>query len=320
MDDIINGNVTTNGQNFFIGVKNMMTEFTNLNTGFTNVKDRMNDIDIGLGAIVTNLAIAKSNVQKVPTAANSDIKATLQYTIKINETHNPANPKVSSIFNDILGASNNGGIIGGVFTAVSTMETTLGDIKTKSGDFFAQSASFQPIIASINTDLGGFRDTVNNLDKSIGDFLAILDSPRSMGTMVIQLFYGVALGVSVLALLGVVLMTFCDQYKCRYLMYFSCLILFFFALLGFFIAIIFSLLVPLIYWSCDWLSISLGSKSGFDTNFSGLMSDAKTRSYISTCLTGQDGLLLKAVAPTSVGNITNLRDSLNMSSLFNSTS
>lgn len=128
------------------------------------------------------------------------------------------------------------------------------------------------------------------------------------------------MGLSIFALLGVVMMTFCDKYKCRYLMYFSCVILFFFALLGFFIAIIFSILVPIIYWSCDWLSVSFSSSANFNTNMAGLITDSSTRNYISPCLKGGSGDLMAAIAPGNVATLNNLRDSLKNTSTFNSTS
>lgn len=136
--------------------------------------------------------------------------------------------------------------------------------------------------------------------------------------MGIQLFYGVALGLAILALLGVIMMTFCDKYKCRYIMYFACFILFFFALLGFFIAIIFSIFVPLIYWSCDWLSVSFSSSANFNTNMAGLITDTNTRNYIAPCLRGGNGDLMAAVAPANVATLNNLRDSLKNTSTFNS--
>jgi hypothetical protein len=135
--------------------------------------------------------------------------------------------------------------------------------------------------------------------------------------MVIQLFYGVALGFATLTMIGVVLMTFCDKYKCRYLMYFACVILFLFALIGFLIAAIFSLLVPVIYWSCDWLTVTVGSSSGFNTNMESV-ADAETRSYVSVCLKGETGDILNAISPTTSSTIDSLRDSISNVSLFNS--
>lgn len=78
-----------------------------------------------------------------------------------------------------------------------------------------------------------------------------------------QVFYGASLGLALLSLIGVVLMTFCDKYKCRYLMYFSCMFMFFIALIGFLLAIIFSLIIPMYYWGCEWISTTVGSQAGF---------------------------------------------------------
>ena len=279
----------------------------------------MGNLDSGLTTIVSNANTAKNNIRLVPTNAASDAKLNIQYRSQINTTYSASKGQFGSIFNDILGSSNNGGIIGGLHSAMTTIHTTLSGIKTNSGGFSSNSITFDAAIGSINSNLGGFKNTVSNLDTSVGSALSILEAPRDMGSLVVQLFYGVALGVAVLALLGVVLMTFCDKYKCRYLMYFSCLILFFFALIGFLIAIILSILVPLIYWSCDWLSVSIGSAAGFNANFAGVLSDASSRSYISTCLTGGTGDLMAVVAPSSINDINNLKNALLNTNLFNST-
>lgn len=138
--------------------------------------------------------------------------------------------------------------------------------------------------------------------------------------MVIQLFYGVALGFACLALIGVVLMTFCDKYKCRYLMYFACVILFFFGLLGFLIAIIFSVLVPVMYWGCDWMSVTMGSSTGFDANMQTLITDSNTRGYISPCLSGGSGDIMSAIAPGNAATLTDLKSSFTDTSAFNSSS
>ncbi len=141
-----------------------------------------------------------------------------------------------------------------------------------------------------------------------------------MGTLVINLIYGIALGLAVLALLGVVLMTFCDKYKCRYLMYFSCVFLFFFGVLGFLIAIIFSILVPVMYFMCEWLDVTVSS-TGFDTNVQKFISDATIRGYITPCLSGGSGDLLGAVGGATIATTINgLRDSVQDTNTFNTTS
>jgi energy-coupling factor transporter transmembrane protein EcfT len=116
-----------------------------------------------------------------------------------------------------------------------------------------------------------------------------------MGTMVFQVIYGVAMGFAVFALIGVILMTFCDKYKCRYLMYFACIILFLFAIIGFLLSFIFSLILPVMYWGCDWLSVSINTGAGFTTNLGSIL-DSATASKITPCLADGNGDMVSAVA------------------------
>lgn len=81
--------------------------------------------------------------------------------------------------------------------------------------------------------------------------------------MGIQVFFGVVIGFSCLALLGALLTVCCDKYGCRHLMYFSCLFLFIGALVGFFISTLFSVLVPFFTWTCSYLDYTILSSANF---------------------------------------------------------
>jgi hypothetical protein len=139
-----------------------------------------------------------------------------------------------------------------------------------------------------------------------------------MGTMIFQIIYAVSLGLAVLTLIGVVLMTFCDKYKCRYLMYFACVFMFLFAFIGFLIAFFFSIIIPIMYWGCDWLSVTVGSGTGFTINISPLL-DATTAGYITPCLEGGNGDIISAVAPTVAGTLNSLSETVKNSTNFNFT-
>ena len=134
--------------------------------------------------------------------------------------------------------------------------------------------------------------------------------------MVFQIIYAVSMGFAVLALIGVILMTFCDKYKCRYLMYFTCIIMFFFAFIGFLIAFIFSIIIPILYWGCDWLSVTVGSGTGFTANI-GTILDATTTLYIKPCLSDGNGDIVNAVAPTVATTLNSLSESVSKTASFN---
>lgn len=147
-----------------------------------------------------------------------------------------------------------------------------------------------------------------------------MNTPKTMGTLVINLIYGIALGVSVLALLGVILMTFCDKYKCRYLMYFSCVILFFFGILGFFLAIIFSIIVPVVFFLCEWMDVTI-TTTGFNSNTQKFLTDTQVQNIISTCLVGGTGDIMGAVGGASISTTINgLKNAVTNTVTFNTTS
>lgn len=150
-----------------------------------------------------------------------------------------------------------------------------------------------------------------------------------MGTLIFQAFYGASLGFAIFSLIGVVLMTFCDKYKCRYLMYFSCIFMFLIGIIGFLIAAIFSLIIPIYYWGCEWTSTTVGSQVGFNGNFlfilanvANIITDANIRSYVQTCVAGGTGDLMTAIGTAtgvSVSSLTSLSTALTDANSFDAT-
>ena len=107
--------------------------------------------------------------------------------------------------------------------------------------------------------MGGFTgilestaDSLRSADSSFSDTVSGASDQLDLTTLGIQVFYGVMIGLSVLSLLAVVLMTFFDKAGCRYLAYFSCVIMTILGILGFLIASVYSILVPIFFYSCDF--------------------------------------------------------------------
>lgn len=315
LDDVVNGNLTTAGQ-YFIGVDPLITQIGALNsnvgvvnTSMTNLNSTLN----GLGAIFIAMA---ENVKKVPDGLGGP--AVINYMGDIGTAG--ASTPIASAFVDVLGDDTKpDSVVGGLYPTLSSLGALLNDIKAGSAGFAGQIDSFTGQIGAITNDLDKVRVQMRDLDNSLSSSLDILETPKSMGTLVISLIYGIMLGLSVLALLGVVLMTFCDKYKCRYLMYFSCVILFFLGILGFLIAIIFSIIVPVMFFLCEWLDVTLQS-STFSGNTGKFLSDNQVRNIIGTCLPGGTGDIISVVGGASVGTAINgLKDAMSKINDFNTT-
>jgi len=320
-DDIVNGNVTADGSAFFTGVSVMVSTINDLNTNINDISNNMTNLNNGLTTIVNDMNTALGNIQQVPQGVASGGNAVIDYASKINEPFGSTTQgTVSSAFVTALGSSSTGGIIGTIYSTIQTGYNTLSGIKSSAAAFASGAAGFSSSVGSITSDLNNVQTQINNINTSVGDGLGLMDTPKTMGTLVINLIYGIALGLAALALLGVILMTFCDKYKCRYLMYFSCVILFFFGILGFLIAIIFSIIVPVMYFLCEWLDVTITS-SGFTTNTQKFITDAQVQNILSSCLVGGTGDIMAAVGGASIGNtINNLTSAITYTSAFNTTS
>ena len=89
-------------------------------------------------------------------------------------------------------------------------------------------------------------------------------------------------------------------------------------MIGFLIAFIFSIIIPILYWGCDWLSVTVGSGAGFNANI-GTILDATTAGYITPCLSDGDGDIVNAVAPTFATTLNSLSDSVIKTASFSVT-
>jgi hypothetical protein len=154
-----------------------------------------------------------------------------------------------------------------LYSSIDTINGNLTFISAQAQLFSDSMGGFTGAIGGVKSSIQTFVDQLNNGDQTIGNLLDTVQSPSAMITLGVQVFYGVIIGFTVLALLGVLLITFCDKFKCRYLMYFACLFLFLFGIIGFLLSVLFSLIVPILNISCDFISYSLESSANFDCKF-----------------------------------------------------
>jgi hypothetical protein len=270
MDDLINGNVTSSGTTFFSGTVMLSTSLGYLNGNITNIQNNISQLSTGnatMTGYLNHASTAANNVQLIPNNALTSASPSISYTTAFDATYNAGNPTISSVVNTVVGSSANGGYVGTMYTIANSLSTTLASIASNSQTVASGIAGFGGSIGSIQSTLTSFGNQITTYNGNVNTLLSGTTTPASMGTMVIQIFYGVSLGLAVVSLVGVVLMTFCDKFKCRYLMYFACLFMFFIGLIGFLIAVIFSIIVPFLYWGCEWISTTTGSQTGFNSTF-----------------------------------------------------
>lgn len=133
----------------------------------TNINNNISALGTNVNTIVTNSQTARDNVRLVPNNAAADGNAVIQYTTGFDATYSSSNPKINSQYPTILGSSGNGGVIGGLYTALNTLYTTLNNVKTNSNSFASTSSSFNSAISGMQSSLNGFKSNLDSLDKQM---------------------------------------------------------------------------------------------------------------------------------------------------------
>lgn len=120
-------------------------------------------------------------------------------------------------------------------------------------------------ISSAQTEINSLINSANNLDSNLQGFNGVT-SYNPYIKLVTQVTYAVFIGLSAIALFGMILMSCCGKYKCRYMMYFACFFMLFIALVGFILVAMISTFLPIMNWTCEYLNISMSSDYNFNCN------------------------------------------------------
>eukprot|EP00178_Gracilaria_changii_P006847 TRINITY_DN22220_c0_g1_i1.p1 TRINITY_DN22220_c0_g1~~TRINITY_DN22220_c0_g1_i1.p1 ORF type:complete len:294 (-),score=9.45 TRINITY_DN22220_c0_g1_i1:1071-1952(-) len=262
VDDLLNGNVTSNGSAFFTGLNTLSAQLGNLNTNLSNINGNFSDFTSTGGGSVSDTALTNTNnilsaVQQIP-HTTSPYQLVLTYNTPIESS--PTSSTLDSTFIAVLGDySNSSTLVGGLYTIVQGIATTITNIRSNASSYSTSFASISTQLTNIQNSVTSIADSIKSVDSSLESSLKIGQTAGDNANMGLQAFYGVFIGFGFFALLGALLTACCDKYGCRYLMYFSCVFLFIAALIGFLVSTFLSVAVPATTWGCSFLDVTIAS-------------------------------------------------------------
>ena len=323
VDDLLNGNVTSNGSAFFTGLNTLSSQLTNLNGNLSNIAGNFSDFTTAGGGSVSDTALTNVNniltsVEQIPDTT-SPFKLVLTYNTPINTAGNTGTH--ASTFIDILGYSgNSSSLVGALYTLVNAIKTTITTLRTDAAAFSSTIATVSGQISSIQSSITSIANSITNVDNSLQSPLKLTQTAGDNGNMALQAFYGVFIGFGFFALLGALLTACCDKYGCRYLMYFSCVFLFVVGLIGFLIATVLSVVIPAATWGCSFMDVTLASESGFTTNLNTALGSSVTN-QLKYCMPFQNGRIIDAVVsdPAAMNTLNNLSSVISLMGSWNNT-
>lgn len=216
----------------------------------------------------------------------------------------------SSTFPTLLGSITGGA--GAVYTAhyaFNLINEGLKSISDLADTFDSQFSGLSGNIGQFKTSMQSMVDQVNGFDSMISNMDSMISQIMTIITMAVTAVFGVFIGLGVLSIIGTLFMTCCDKYSCRYLVYFVCVILFVLGLFCFLLSTLFSILTPVIYFGCDFLTVSVSSPANFSSNLGSTLG-GQLSSYLQVCLPGGTGDLINQMQGVDLSGVTAVSDAI----------
>lgn len=178
MDDILNGNVTTNGSSFFVGLNQLNLQLGYLNGNLTAINNTMQNLQSSSANMtnVNNLAnTALSDIAKIPANVNAGGNmSAISYSTPLNSA-SPSST-ITSTFPSLLGSSTTGGFIGTLYNVVVAAQSSLTAISTTANSFVSETTNFQTGVTTMQQSVQDFASFLGGADNSSYNFLDSINS------------------------------------------------------------------------------------------------------------------------------------------------
>jgi hypothetical protein len=131
--------------------------------------------------------------------------------------------------------------------------------------------------------------------------------------IVSTVFFSIFIVLGIGNIVGVVMLICYYKYWCRYIIYVIFVVLFLLGLVCFLLSILLSILTPFVYFTCDFISVSISSPDNFSTNLVSVF-DSQLINSIKVCLPGGNGNIIDAIGVDMssvdfvINLMTNIRD------------
>lgn len=226
---------------------------------------------------------------------------------------------IASTFPTLIGStSGNSGAVSIAYNAFDQINEGLRLISDLADTFNTQLGSLPSTISQFKASMKDMVDLVNGFDTMISGMDSSISDIMKIVTLAVTAVFGVFIGLGVLSIIGTIFMTCCDKYSCRYLVYFVCVILFVLGIFCLLLSTLFSIITPVIYFGCDFLTVSISSSTTFSANL-GKTLGAQLSSYLQVCLPGGSGDIINQMQGVDLSGVSSVSDAIVQMKSFDTT-
>jgi hypothetical protein len=252
-----------------------------------------------------------TNLPTMPRGTDS-LEFTQAYKYPLDDTTNAGT--FATVLGPLIGTHGvSTTLLGGLQTYVSQLLTNMSTISDSASTVSPHLTSSDMGVQITTTDgvLAGVQNNLDSLYSQLKNLLSLLSSIDSLTTTYSIIFYGIILGMASLILLGIVFMKCLNAIQCRYFIYFICFIMLFFCILLFLYAIILSIIMPTLFYTCSYFENTFTSPTDFTNTILTLQGNgfADLANKFSQCFGGTNNFMT-SVNPTLQSYITQLENSV----------
>lgn len=256
-------------------------------------------------AITGNLANALDDISKIPDGSSGGSLAAFTYNTPL--TTAASTSTVSSNLPTLIGdSSTDGTLIGDFYSNVETETEKVTSIGEIADTYRTEMTAFSLASTGLRDGMAAASDEFAALKTSLTGARDAAEPLAETADMVLMIFEIVLIVLGAFSILGLILMGFCQCFKCRYLVYLVCFLFLLLGALCFLVSLMLSLFMPFYATACLGLETAVSSDEEFGNT--DLAISGKVKTAFQSCLPGADGRIFYQLEPTYSAMIYALAD------------
>jgi prefoldin subunit 5 len=261
LDDLLN--VTSDNSSFFIGTNTLVTALENFNNSINHIISNFSALQANITLVQANCSSAQTALEVLSDGSSTNVSFSLNY---IRPTY-LSSSLVASSFGAILGVpSDNTTMRGAMYAIVASISDAMTTMTNIITTLSSTSSSIQSNIQSAGDSMANYSAIISGVDADLSITFNMI-APYVNGLRIAFLaYYGTVMGMSILAIVGVIMMACLNKLGCRHIMYGACVIILIITIFGFLLSFLLSFTIPILYMGCSVLNPVLSSSTNFLSN------------------------------------------------------
>jgi hypothetical protein len=267
-DDILNGNVTSDGK-YFIGLQPLASRLYDFSGQLTNINNSLDSVSTAVNSAAASFTTASNSIAIIPNGTAGQRADPINYQTPFDGSAALSN--LPSTLPANLGSTAAGDSSTTLYitnAGLTTIQNNIAQVSTNAQSVkTSMGGSFGSTLLTVQQTVLDIAGTVNSVNTQFYSIYSTATPYMQTVTTAITGVYAGLIAISAVAMLATLLLLICNFYKCRYLLYLTCFIMLIVGIISLLLVSLISTLIPVLYFGCDATTYTLSSPTNFNGNY-----------------------------------------------------